>query len=100
MSDLAHHQTKTVQLIFLGMRKSDIIFLRFLIHSYCNQKMRVKWNGSLSGTFSASLGVKQGGCTIAIAIYCLSGSAYFSTQRVGNWLPSEWHVCGCIHLCR
>ena len=23
--------------------------------------MRVKWNGSLSGTFSASNGVKQGG---------------------------------------
>ena len=37
------------------------LFLRFLIHSYCNQKMRVKWNGSLSGTFSASNGVKQGG---------------------------------------
>ena len=34
------------------------LFLRFLIHSYCNQKMRVKWNGSLSGTFSASNGVK------------------------------------------
>ena len=33
----------------------------FLIHSYCNQKMRVKWNGSLHGTFSASKGVKQGG---------------------------------------
>ena len=40
------------------------------------------------------------GCTIAIAIYYLSGSAYFSTQRVRNWLPSAWHVCGCIHLCR
>ena len=37
---------------------------------------------------------------VNIAIYCLSGSAYFSTQRVRNWLPSEWHVCGCIHLCR
>ena len=37
------------------------LFLRFLIHSYCNQKMRVKWNGSLSGTFSASNGIKQGG---------------------------------------
>ena len=36
------------------------LFLRFLIHSYCNQKMCVKWNGSLSGIFSASNGVKQG----------------------------------------
>ena len=36
------------------------LFLRFLIHSYCNQTMRVKWNGSLSGTFSTSNGVKQG----------------------------------------
>ena len=30
-------------------------------NSYCNQKMRVKGNGSLSLTFSASSGVKQGG---------------------------------------
>ena len=37
------------------------LFLRFLIHSYCNQKMRVKWNRALSVTFSASNGVKQGG---------------------------------------
>ena len=28
---------------------------------YGNQKMFVKWNGALSGTFSASNGVKQGG---------------------------------------
>ena len=32
--------------------------LRFLIHSYCNQKMCVIWNGCLSGTFIASNGVK------------------------------------------
>ena len=45
----------------LKIAKVKPLFLRFLIHSYCNQKMRVKWNGSLSGTFSASNGVKQGG---------------------------------------
>ena len=37
-----------------------LLFLRFLIHSYCNKKMRVKWNGALSRTFSYSNGVKQG----------------------------------------
>ena len=36
------------------------LFLRFLIHSYCNQKMHVKWNGTLSGTYNASTWVKQG----------------------------------------
>ena len=37
------------------------LFLRFLIHSYCNWKVRVKWNGSSYGTCSARNGVKQGG---------------------------------------
>ena len=36
------------------------LFLRFLIHGYCKQKVRGKWNWSLSGTFIASNGVKQG----------------------------------------
>ena len=37
------------------------LFLRFLIHSYCNQKMRIKWNAALSDSFDTSNGVKQGG---------------------------------------
>ena len=39
MSDLAHHQTKVVQLIFLGMDKSDniqiIIVLTLVLFSFC-----------------------------------------------------------------
>ena len=37
------------------------LFLRFCIHSYCNQKMRIKWNAAISGSFDTSNGVKQGG---------------------------------------
>ena len=37
------------------------LFLRFLIHSYCNQKMRIKWNAAISDSFDTSNGVKQGG---------------------------------------
>ena len=33
MSDLAHHQTEEVQLIFLGMGKSDIMYTD---HNYVN----------------------------------------------------------------
>ena len=32
-----------------------------IIQCHCNQIMRVKWNEVLSGTFSASNGVKQRG---------------------------------------
>ena len=39
---------------------------------------------------------KTRGCTIAVAIYCLSRSTYFSFQRVRNWLPSKWHVCSAL----
>ena len=35
------------------------LFLRFLIHSYCNHKMRIKWNAAISGSFDTSNGVKQ-----------------------------------------
>ena len=37
------------------------LFQRFFIHSYCNQKMRIKWNAAISGWFDTSNGVKQGG---------------------------------------
>ena len=36
------------------------LFLRFFIHSYCNQKMRIKWNTTISCSFDTSNGVKQG----------------------------------------
>ena len=35
--------------------------MRFLIHSYCNQKMRIKWNTAISCSFDTSNGVKQRG---------------------------------------
>ena len=37
------------------------LFLRFLMNTYCNLQMRVKWNDIISSTFSTSNGVKQGG---------------------------------------
>ena len=37
------------------------LFLRFFIHSYWNQKMRIKLNASISGSFDTSNGVKQEG---------------------------------------
>ena len=36
------------------------LFLRFFIHSYCNQKMRTKSNAAISCSFDTSIGVKQG----------------------------------------
>ena len=32
------------------------LFLKFLIHSYCNQKMRIKWNAAISDSFDTSHG--------------------------------------------
>ena len=49
--------------LFEKLHKRSIcpLFLRFLMHSYCNQKIRIKWNSALSGTSNTSNGVKQGG---------------------------------------
>ena len=50
-------------LLFSKLLQRDMcpVFLRFLKSIYCNQQMRVKWNGTTSNTFSTSNGVKQGG---------------------------------------
>ena len=32
--------------------------MRFLVHSYCNQKMCIKWNAAISGSFDTNNGVK------------------------------------------
>ena len=45
----------------LFKRNMCLLILRFLIHSYCNQKMRIKWNAAISCSFDTSNGVKQGG---------------------------------------
>ena len=37
------------------------LFLRFFIHSYCNQKMRINWKAAISCSFDTSNGVKEGG---------------------------------------
>ena len=42
------------------------LFLRFLMNTYCKQQMRVKWNDTISSTFSTSNGVKQVGVLSSI----------------------------------
>ena len=46
---------------FLGKRNWCPLYLRFLMYSYCNQRMRVRLNSSNSREFLLSNGVKQGG---------------------------------------
>ena len=49
--------------LFNLLRKRNFcpLYLRFLMYSYCNQRMRVRWNSSNSREFLLSNGVKQGG---------------------------------------
>ena len=49
--------------LFNLLRKRNFcpLYLRFLMYSYCNQTMRVRWNSSNSREFLLSNGVKQGG---------------------------------------
>ena len=50
-------------LLFKKLLQRDMcpLFPRFLMNTYYKQQMRVKWNGTISNTFSTSNGVKQGG---------------------------------------
>ena len=48
---------------FTLLRKRNVcpLYLGFLMYSYCNQRMRVRWNSTNSGDVLLSNGVKQGG---------------------------------------
>ena len=50
-------------LLFNLLRKQNFcsLYLRFLMYSYCNQRMRVRWNSLNSREFLLSNGVKHGG---------------------------------------
>ena len=52
-----------ILLLFRKLRKRNFcpLVLRYLVDSYCNQMMMVRWNGSLSDKFDVTNGVKQGG---------------------------------------
>ena len=45
----------------LLQRHMRLLFLRFLMSTYCNQQMRVKWNGTTSNTFSTFNGLQHCG---------------------------------------
>ena len=48
-----------ILLLFRKLRKRNFcpLFLRYLVNSYCNQMMMVRWNGSLSDKFDVTNGV-------------------------------------------
>ena len=49
-----------ILLLFRKLRKRNFcpLFLRYLVNSYCNQMMMVRWNGSLSDKLDVTNGVK------------------------------------------
>ena len=68
------------------------LFLRFLMNSYCKQQMRVKWNGTISNTFSTSNGVKQGGVLspILLNVYLDELIKMLSEQELGCRLHGQF----------
>ena len=60
------------------------LFLRFFIHSYCNEKMRIKWNAAISDPFDTSNGVKQGGVLspLLFNVYLVERILLFREQGV------------------
>ena len=69
------------------------LFLRFFIHSYCNQKMRIKWNAAISDSFDTSNGVKQGGVLSPPLFNVYLDELILLLMRTRCWVSHEWHVC-------
>ena len=80
----------------------NAIFLRFFVHSYCNQKMRIKWNAAISGSFDTSNGVKQGGVLspLLFNVYLDELILLLREQGIGchmNGIPlNNSHVTGAL----
>ena len=53
----------TLLVLFHKLYKKHLcpLTLRVLMNSFCSQKMKIRWNGTYSDTFTICNGVKQGG---------------------------------------
>ena len=84
-------------LLFKKLLKRDMwpLFLRFLMNIYCKQQMRVKWNDTISSTFSTSNGVKQGGVLSPILFNVYLDE--LTKIRAKTRMSFTWSVCWCLH---
>ena len=79
-----------ILLLFRKLRKRNFcpLFLRYLVNSYCNQMMMVRWNGSLSDKFDVTNGVKQGG-VLSPLLFSEHERSIMPAKRSEYWLPYE-----------
>ena len=81
-----------ILLLFRKLRKRNFcpLFLRYLVNSYCNQIIMVRWNGSLSDKVDVTKSVKQGGVRIVtFVVFCLHERSIMPAKRSEYWLPYE-----------
>ena len=87
-----------ILLLFRKLRKRNFcpLFLRYLVNSYCNQMMMVRWNGSLSDKFDVTNGVKQGGVLspLLFSVYMNDLLCQLRDQNIGCHMNS--HFVGAV----
>ena len=79
----------------LEARNVSPVFLRTLLYVYTNQSCNVKWNGSLSNTFTVSNGVRQGAVS-SPTLFSIYIDDLFSTLRssgLGCRLNNKFYGC-------
>jgi hypothetical protein len=74
----------------------DILFVRLLINMYINQRLRVKWNSSVSDTFIVHNGVKQGGVLSPVLFGVYLDSLINSLRKSGFGCHIGPYFVGCI----
>lgn len=73
--------------------KIPSVILRFILFTYINQSVNVRWDNSLSKSFPLSNGVKQGAVLSAI-LYCFYTNKLFETlkkKRSGCWIQGQYY---------
>ena len=87
-----------ILLLFRKLKTSNFcpLFLRYLINSYCNQMMMVRWNRSLSSKFDDNNGVKTGWGIFTFIVFCLLERSIMQlrNQNIGCHMNS--HFVGAV----